>query len=84
MTKHRIIICTAWKEVSEHLHGEINCGNKVMMHCMGGSGRTGLLAAHFLLEKDWPLEKIISEIQARRPGAFTKQPQVDYIRAFAS
>ncbi|MGR5542522.1 phosphatase, partial [Vibrio campbellii] len=59
-------------------------GGKVAMHCMGGSGRTGLFAAHLLLEKNWPLDKIISEVQALRPGAFTKPVQVDYIQSVAN
>ncbi|CRZ67802.1 protein tyrosine phosphatase [Vibrio cholerae] len=46
---------------------------------MGGSGRTGLLAAHLLLEKGWPLESIITQVQALRPGAFTKEVQVQYV-----
>jgi protein-tyrosine phosphatase len=50
---------------------------------MGGSGRTGLFAAHLLLEKGWSLDEIISRVQALRPGAFTKQVQVDYIKAVA-
>lgn len=54
------------------------------MHCMGGSGRTGLLAANLLLELDWPLEKIISEVQALRPGAFQKPVQVEYVQQLAA
>ncbi|EMY8516756.1 dual specificity protein phosphatase family protein, partial [Vibrio cholerae] len=54
-------------------------GEKVALHCMGGSGRTGLLAAHLLLEKGWPLESIITQVQALRPGAFTKEVQVQYV-----
>ncbi|EEY43727.1 predicted protein-tyrosine phosphatase [Vibrio mimicus VM223] len=47
---------------------------------MGGSGRTGLLAAHLLLEKGWSLESIITQVQALRPGAFTKEVQVEYVQ----
>ncbi|MBD1577678.1 phosphatase [Vibrio sp. S11_S32] len=72
-----------WSALSQALHQHIDKGEKVAMHCMGGSGRTGLLAAHFLLEKDWPLDLIIEQVQALRPGAFTKPDQIEYIRAFA-
>ncbi len=53
------------------------------MHCMGGSGRTGLLAGHLLLDIGWPLEQCIERIQSLRPGAFTKQEQRRYIEQVA-
>ncbi|QFT37845.1 MULTISPECIES: cyclin-dependent kinase inhibitor 3 family protein [unclassified Vibrio] len=70
-----------WQQASSALHQVVDNGGKVAMHCMGGSGRTGLLAAHLLLEKQWPLSDIVKEVQALRPGAFTKPVQVDYINA---
>lgn len=73
-----------WQGATEVLHQIVDNGGKVAMHCMGGSGRTGLLAAHLLLEKGWDLDKIIQEVQALRPGAFTKPVQVDYITGVAA
>lgn len=73
-----------WQQASPVLHQIVDNGGKVAMHCMGGSGRTGLLAAHLLLEKQWPLSAIVEEVQALRPGAFTKPVQVDYINAVAA
>ncbi|NOI16233.1 cyclin-dependent kinase inhibitor 3 family protein [Vibrio hepatarius] len=73
-----------WQQASPELHHVIAQGGKVAMHCMGGSGRTGLLAAHFLLEKQWQLDDIVREVQALRPGAFTKSVQVDYIKQVAA
>ncbi|KJY81638.1 phosphatase [Vibrio galatheae] len=73
-----------WQQASPALHQIVENGGKVAMHCMGGSGRTGLLAAHLLLEKHWPLEKIIQQVQALRPGAFTKPVQVEYISEIAA
>ncbi|MDR9828832.1 cyclin-dependent kinase inhibitor 3 family protein [Vibrio sp. FNV 38] len=73
-----------WQVASPELHNIVDNGGKVAMHCMGGSGRTGLFAAHLLLEKNWPLETIIEKVQALRPGAFTKPIQVDYIQSVAN
>ncbi|PMJ89792.1 cyclin-dependent kinase inhibitor 3 family protein [Vibrio sp. 10N.261.55.A7] len=73
-----------WKAASPELHKIVDNGGKVAMHCMGGSGRTGLFAAHLLLEKGWKLDDVIREVQALRPGAFTKPVQVTYINAVAS
>ncbi|MBY7733298.1 cyclin-dependent kinase inhibitor 3 family protein [Vibrio splendidus] len=73
-----------WQAASPALHQVVDNGGKVAMHCMGGSGRTGLLAAHLLLEKSWDLSKIVQEVQSLRPGAFTKPIQVEYINGVAS
>ncbi|NVD08172.1 phosphatase [Vibrio sp. JPW-9-11-11] len=75
---------TKWQQASPVLHQIVDRGGKVALHCMGGSGRTGLFAAHLLLEKGWPLENIITQVQALRPGAFTKPVQLDYITAVAA
>lgn len=72
-----------WQKNSEKLHATLARGEKIAMHCMGGSGRTGLLAAHLLLERDWPLDKVIARVQALRPGAFKKADQIDYVRQLA-
>lgn len=73
-----------WKHISPSLHKAIENGEKIAMHCMGGSGRTGLLAAHLLLEKGWGLPEIITHVQSLRPGAFTKDVQVEYIHQFVN
>ncbi|RJX65282.1 phosphatase [Vibrio sinensis] len=72
-----------WNSASPALHEKIDRGEKVAMHCMGGSGRTGILAAHLLLERQWDISHIIEQVKALRPGAFTKSVQVDYIHRFA-
>lgn len=77
------VFASQWAQISPALHRAIEKGEKVVFHCLGGSGRTGLLAAHLLLEKGWPLARIIRQVQALRPGAFTKPVQVDYIERLA-
>lgn len=68
-----------WKVISPQVHNALQQGGKVVLHCMGGSGRTGLLAAHILLELGWDLDSIKTEVKALRPGAFTKPLQIEYI-----
>ncbi len=73
-----------WQLMLPALLDAVDKGEKIALHCMGGSGRTGLLAAHLLLEKGWQLTDIITKVQALRPGAFTKAVQIDYIHQFAN
>lgn len=72
-----------WQKVSPELHRIVEKGGKIALHCMGGSGRTGLLAANLLLEMNWDLLTIISKVQALRPGAFTKEVQIEYVETLA-
>lgn len=72
-----------WQKNSKALHATLARGEKIAMHCMGGSGRTGLLAAHLLLERNWSLNEIISQVQALRSGAFRKAEQLDYVHQLA-
>ncbi|PSW07173.1 dual specificity protein phosphatase family protein [Photobacterium lipolyticum] len=73
-----------WPEVSQAAQNMLDNGDSLAIHCMGGSGRTGLIAAHLMLERGMDLEAIISQIQALRPGAFTREAHIDYIQAFES
>ncbi|MGX9418626.1 cyclin-dependent kinase inhibitor 3 family protein [Vibrio sp. RC27] len=72
-----------WQDVSPQLESIMTQSGKVALHCMGGSGRTGLLAARLLLDKGWELPDIITQVQALRPGAFQKSIQIEYIEQFA-
>ncbi len=47
----------------------INGGGKVLVHCMGGIGRSGLVAASYLLYRGWSPVKTINYIRTLRPGA---------------
>jgi len=49
------------------------------IHCKGGSGRTGLVAAMILLERGNKLERVLSMVQALRPKALKLQAHVDYL-----
>lgn len=72
-----------WLTIGPQLQSLLDNKQKIALHCMGGSGRTGLLAAHLLLDRGWDIKTIIERVQALRPGAFTKPIQCDYIQAVA-
>ncbi|MNT68268.1 hypothetical protein D3C72_2064850 [compost metagenome] len=46
-------------------------GRHLTIHCHGGSGRTGLVAALLLMAQGQPQLEAMATIRARRPGAFT-------------
>jgi len=75
---------SSWNTNEAKLKEIVAKGGKIAIHCMGGSGRTGLLAAHLLLDLGWDLDKIKKEVQLLRPTAFTKAKQLAYINKFAT
>lgn len=69
-----------WNQVSFDILSELQQG-KVALHCMGGSGRTGLLAARILLALGWSPDEIFAQVKSLRPNAFSKAEQRSYVEA---
>ncbi len=71
----------SWPQTSIALHRILTEGGNVALHCKGGSGRTGILAAHLLSELNWSEDEIITAVQAFRPNAFTLQSHQRYLKS---
>ena len=59
-------------------------GQTLAIHCRGGSGRTGLMAAILLLESGYAPTQVKSLVQGLRPKALTLTPHVDYLNSHYS
>lgn len=42
---------------------------KVLIHCLGGAGRTGTMAAAYWISKGLPAHKAIAKVRVSNPGA---------------
>lgn len=73
-----------WQQANDAAQIALNNGEFVVAHCKGGSGRTGVLAARILLARAMPFEATLTSIKALRPGAFTRQSHIDYIKQWNS
>jgi protein-tyrosine phosphatase len=69
----------AWTQAGTRIHQHLDAGNAVAIHCKGGSGRTGLLAAQILVERGVPAADAIRAVQAIRPKAFQRPLQRAYV-----
>ncbi|MGF1739145.1 dual specificity protein phosphatase family protein [Photobacterium satsumensis] len=69
-------------EANKAAQAMLDNGDAIAVHCMGGSGRTGLIAARIMLSRGAELSSTIEKIQALRPGAFQRQPHIDYIQQY--
>lgn len=61
----------AWQQALPSLIALLRDGKQLAIHCRGGSGRTGLVAAALLMTLGQPQREAMAAIRARRPNAFT-------------
>jgi atypical dual specificity phosphatase len=59
-------------------------GQRVAVHCGGGIGRTGTLAACYLVRRGLSATEAIAQVRALRPGSVETRTQVAAIEAFAA
>ncbi|UFQ95873.1 tyrosine-protein phosphatase [Pseudomonas wenzhouensis] len=64
--------------IVEHLRG----GQALAIHCKGGSGRTGLIAARLLIEAGIARDEAIALVQALRPKTIQHPAHVNWINQF--
>ncbi|QKG65798.1 protein phosphatase [Pseudomonas sp. B14-6] len=57
-------------------------GKTIAIHCKGGSGRTGLVAAQRLIESGVPFSDAIRDVQSLRPRAIQHPAHIEYIGQF--
>jgi len=70
----------SWKTVGAELRRRLLDGEKILIHCKGGLGRTGTVAARLLVELGLEPEEAIRRIRRARPGSFEREAQEDYVR----
>jgi ADP-ribosyl-[dinitrogen reductase] hydrolase len=59
----------AWHQAGRLLRGKLLEGEGVVIHCRGGLGRTGMIAARLLVELGEAPELALGKVRAVRPGA---------------
>ena len=68
-----------WPQAMEQLLPRLLGGERVSVHCRGGTGRTGLVAARLLLAAGIPLSEVVEAVRQARPGALASEEQVEYL-----
>lgn len=74
----------AWSDVGPKLHARLTAGQRILIHCRGGLGRTGVVAAQILVERGERPAAAICAVRRVRPNAIETGKQEDYVRRCAS
>lgn len=74
----------AWTTHGEALRNLLRSGFDVLVHCKGGLGRAGMIAARILVDLGWLPEKAMSAVRQVRPGAIETPAQERYVRSLSA
>jgi ADP-ribosyl-[dinitrogen reductase] hydrolase len=69
----------AWASASPDLHKLLDAGESIVIHCLGGLGRTGTIAARVLIERGEEPEAALARVRVARPGAVETHAQMRYV-----
>jgi ADP-ribosyl-[dinitrogen reductase] hydrolase len=69
-----------WDTAGEELRAILRSGSDVLVHCRGGLGRAGTIAARLLIELGMEPERAIAAVRAVRPKAIESNEQERFVR----
>lgn len=69
----------AWFYAGLRLRAHLRAGRHVLLHCRGGLGRSGTIAARLLVELGWDAQAAIRAVRAQRPGAIETRAQEAHV-----
>jgi len=70
----------AWEISGPQLTSMLNNGQSIVVHCLGGLGRSGSIAARLLVELGIEPDVAIERVRQARPGAIETIAQEYYVR----
>jgi ADP-ribosyl-[dinitrogen reductase] hydrolase len=74
----------AWAIEGERLRRWLRAGEQIVIHCLGGLGRTGTIAARLLVEFGEPPREAVRRVRTVRPGTIQTWQQERYVLACGS
>jgi ADP-ribosyl-[dinitrogen reductase] hydrolase len=73
-----------WAVISPDLMHRLRAGFDVLVHCKGGLGRAGTIAARLMIGMGVPAEQAVKAVRAVRPGAIETSAQLTHVLAQAA
>ena len=82
---HSVCTLAGMRETVSWLSETLDGGASVMVHCVGGLGRSGIVAACYLVAAGLSAEDAIAEVRhTRSPYAIETAEQEEFVRLFAN
>lgn len=75
---------TAWQKTGPALRNQLRAGFNVLVHCKGGLGRAGTVAARLLIDLGWTPAEALAAVREVRPGAVETRAQEAYVLALVT
>ncbi len=72
-----------WRQLAPRLHRILENGGRVLVHCRGGLGRAGTVAALLLVDRGHPAGEAMTLVRAARPGSIETGGQERFVRDYA-
>jgi hypothetical protein len=66
----------AWAALAADLHAALDSGRRVLVHCMGGCGRSGMIALKLMVERGESPEAALARLRLARPRAVETEGQL--------
>ena len=70
----------AWRAHGPALLQAMNSGQRVLVHCAAGLGRTGMLVAKLLVLHGAGADEAIDQVRRARPGTIETEAQAEWVR----
>ncbi len=74
----------AWEKEGEALRALLRSGFDIVVHCKGGLGRAGSIAARLLIELGWDPPSALREVRGVRSGAVETRAQEEFVLSLDS
>ncbi|WP_454888735.1 ADP-ribosylglycohydrolase family protein [Sphingobium indicum] len=69
-----------WTTIGPNLRSRLRHGFDIVIHCKGGLGRAGMIAARLLVELGTEPRAAIEQVRMARPGAIETHEQLTYVQ----
>ena len=73
-----------WDDAGAQLRAIMRDGFNVLVHCKGGLGRAGMIAARLLIELGWLPDQAIAAVRRVRPGAIETNAQHRFVMGLSA
>jgi ADP-ribosyl-[dinitrogen reductase] hydrolase len=72
---------STWDANSARIRSLLETGANVLVHCKGGLGRAGMIAARLLVEDGMPWQQAVKTVRDARKGAIETTAQEEWVEA---